>query len=844
MSLEVKAGASPHFTIGAPDAWVETITSPSINKSSPKSTSFGAYFLLIDRQVKKEAGKVKTYYHLVKKITHVKGVEQNSSIEIEVDPLYEFITLHTIQVIRGNQVIQHLSADKIKVLQREKELEDNIYSGDKSLSIILDDIRVGDIIAYSYTRRNSNPLITDDYYAQISLSSNIPVERLRQRLLWPEELEIRNHNTPLKAKITSKEGYQEYLWDVRNLPEDKTDRRVPSWYDIDPFIEIGKPLNWQQVAQNASRSYASPPPLSKELHNYITQVRKQTKTKAERFIKVMRFVQDEIRYMGIEDRLDKIQPDDPSVVFKRRFGDCKDKTWLALTILKELGIEAYPALVHTRRGELLEGTLPSLAHFNHVIVAVFIDGKTYWIDPTFSLQKGDINHYTQPYYGLSLILREETTELVRMPKIMLSKPSYQLYEDIDVSRGKDAPGHLTVKRIYAGPDADTIRRTIASLDSKELAKEYLEIYQRYYSGAKEAKNLKVIDDEKNNQITVIGSYKIPNPWERDLSKERCNFGYYAEGFKDYLGRNDLIDRAHPLSLAFPVHDYKEIKIHLPDEGWDLPPVSHHLTHPSLNFKATENYHDGTLRITYDYKHLKDHIAAEDMDAYIKVSDKIRSILGGELYLWDQAPKAKPYHMSAIDSHISSVNWIMAFIVGLASLASAFGAFKLYRFKMVEQKTTSDPNFNRVKGWLAFFFSILVGEYLCVIAEVCLTFKDCVLSYKWLSLSIYKNTTINPQFLIILQGVDYVLTFVTAILGFPLLLLMLKKKRSFRPLFLRYILFYSLVTLIGFSSYYLLTQSPTEKRWMLGIVGFLLIKNLIQGCYVFRSKRVKAVFVHE
>ena len=32
---------------------------------------------------------------------------------------------------------------------------------------------------------------------------------------------------------------------------------------------------------------------------------------------------------------------------ERRFGDCKDKTLLLLSLLDALGIEAYPALVNT-----------------------------------------------------------------------------------------------------------------------------------------------------------------------------------------------------------------------------------------------------------------------------------------------------------------------------------------------------------------------------------------------------------------------------------------------------------------------------------------------------------------
>jgi hypothetical protein len=44
---------------------------------------------------------------------------------------------------------------------------------------------------------------------------------------------------------------------------------------------------------------------------------------------------------------------DPSVVFRRRYGDCKDKSALLVAILRAAEISAQPALVSTTHGEVI-----------------------------------------------------------------------------------------------------------------------------------------------------------------------------------------------------------------------------------------------------------------------------------------------------------------------------------------------------------------------------------------------------------------------------------------------------------------------------------------------------------
>jgi len=59
------------------------------------------------------------------------------------------------------------------------------------------------------------------------------------------------------------------------------------------------------------------------------------------------YVTSEIRYVGLEFGIGGIMPHSAPSIFREKYGDCKDKAILLITMLQEAGIEAYYTLVNT-----------------------------------------------------------------------------------------------------------------------------------------------------------------------------------------------------------------------------------------------------------------------------------------------------------------------------------------------------------------------------------------------------------------------------------------------------------------------------------------------------------------
>ena len=101
-----------------------------------------------------------------------------------------------------------------------------------------------------------------------------------------------------------------------------------------------------------------------------------------RVLGALQWVQGEIRYFSVSLGESTHRPHDPAWVVQRRYGDCKDKTYLLVSLLRELGIDAQPMLVSLQSRRMPAKLLPSPEVFDHAIVRVRLQGKSYYLDGT------------------------------------------------------------------------------------------------------------------------------------------------------------------------------------------------------------------------------------------------------------------------------------------------------------------------------------------------------------------------------------------------------------------------------------------------------------------------------
>ncbi|HEX8278038.1 MAG TPA: DUF3857 domain-containing transglutaminase family protein, partial [Segetibacter sp.] len=335
------------LTVEKEPGWV-TINSINYNTHNQDDDAEDGY---LDLAYEKQVSLIEKakYYKKISKILSESGVENNSSISIDFDPSYERLLLHKIRIIRDGVSIDKLKLSKFKTIQQENDLSSHLYNGTLTALLLLEDVRKGDIIEYSYTLRGLNPIFNNKYCDVFDTRFLVPVSNLYYRVVTTKDrkINIKSTDPAIFETTTVTQHGVEHEWKITEVKPLRVDKRIPSWFDPFPVIFISEYNSWNEVSAWASSLFPVKVDLSPILKTKIDAIRRNNSSKEAQTLEALRFVQDEVRYMGIEMGVGSHKPGDPNKIFSQRFGDCKDKSYLLVTMLMELGIEAYPILINT-----------------------------------------------------------------------------------------------------------------------------------------------------------------------------------------------------------------------------------------------------------------------------------------------------------------------------------------------------------------------------------------------------------------------------------------------------------------------------------------------------------------
>lgn len=501
------------FKISSPENWVLPridFKGSSINKDSP------FYFTLVDYQVNIERDLISSYSRSIEVINDASRIENASLISQEVSQENERIVFHHLKIIRNEKIIDVLLEDNISVIQREVSLESHITNGNMTVNISIDDLRVGDCIDFASTTiemANKHPIKGRYFDAYYWLNWACPVDSQYIRCINNSNkiLTIAHFNTgkeyqkPVR-KTVHQGGVYEELYE--NLSASNVDSSAPNWIWGD-HLQVTSAETWQDVSSNLHEYYLKTDVegIDAELHEI--ELLELEGVLEKDIIHIVRFVQNNIRYKGEHKGIYTHTPKNSNIVLNKRSGDCKDKSNLLVQLLKKLGVEARLLLVNTSHGRFLPERNPTAYCFNHMIVEVFYQSKSFIFDPTIQKQKGDLNHLTEFFYGWALPVTKGGHELMALP-IDFNKKIFTLHHAFDFRRVTKGDGELHIHRKYSSHRADNIRFHLSSKEQKALHQDFLdysksdtELYLTMIQGISI-----VNDDEDKNSIETIEKYCI------------------------------------------------------------------------------------------------------------------------------------------------------------------------------------------------------------------------------------------------------------------------------------------------------------------------------------------------
>lgn len=817
------------ITIEKPAAWVDVISTNYSPKIDINEIQDGYYYLLGDNQ--KNVEEKISYSHIAMKIISEAGVENASQVSIEYNPEYEKLLLHSIELIRDNKHINKLDLSKFKTLQRETDLERNIYDGTYTAVLILDDVRKGDVIEYSYSIKGKNPIYSEKFSTSFYSEYSVPLGELNQRIICKSsrKLKIKEFNSTIKPIIKNEDDKTIYQWHAVNVKPLISDDNIPKWYDPYSFTMVSEFENWMDVKDWARKLFVFNEPLSRELKDSIRAIENDYSTIDEKIVAVIRIVQNQVRYMGIEIGVYSHLPNTPNKVFAQRFGDCKDKSQLLCALLKSIGVEAHPVLINTTLKDEILKVLPNPQSFNHCTVQIKLNGNTYWVDPTISYQCGNLCSNAFPDYRWGLVVTDYSEKLTPIKPI--DKGVVRITEEFEIP-DFISPTNLTVNTIYEGDEADIIRYQIANASIKELEDSYKNFYAKLYPKIRLRDSLKLVDYPDLNKYTITEYYSIDDFWvDMDSLKkgEKIKSTFEALLIESYIYLPKIRIRKMPISIRYPTNIHQKISIKLPEE-WNATTESGKLSTSAFDFTYDYSCFDKTITLNYNYSTKKDFISTEEVDEYLKTVDKIYDhVTYGLTY-----DKTALVNENKLSSGTSKTNWSLALFILFYSGVISYVFYRLYFINIGEQ-----PSENKLEqipltfgGWIIL---VLIGLVLRPFIYLIQLFTSNYFNADHLNFLSSKNEFYTFAFTYEVVGI------VTMFFFSVFLLILFLSYRNSLPRF--YIIFlissFVYVTIDSIIANLLLEKSATYSFG--NIIGTII------GCaiwipYFLISQRVKETFV--
>lgn len=549
----IAAATSRVQNVSVPD-WVEEIACDKDFKSSIEAP---VTCLLFDTQIHAERHEM--FVHNVFRLETREAVQHWSQWRLQFQPTTQFVKLHFLKIWRGDVEIDQSNIEKAHFLQREEGLERFVIHGWFTMLMVLEDVRPGDILDFSYTIESQNSIFPNHGGHFFTLPHAVSTGRYHfaARFAPSRQRKWKSSSADLTPTESTKDGLTFWDWRGENYAGQKPEANSPSWHVSYQWIQVSDFPDWQMIASELSRIWEAEND-AETIAKMASEIESAEVDLASRIGKAVQFVQDECRYLSVNLELGGQVPASPETVVRRRFGDCKDLSFLLANVLKKLGVRARPVLVNTFLRKSVGAFLPMPSLFNHVIVEFEADGKKRWLDTTFKEQGGNPFNRFVPNYGFGLPIAPEATGLAEQPEF--EQPSlFDLSEHIllDTTNGLSLV-EVTVRA--KGNQADILRFQAKKSGVEEWARQRLKAAINRFGNATRIGAIQYRDDRAANSFILTEVFEIKFILGSHSNPKSCRFNLPAHWLGHVLAMPEKKERIAPFNLPSPCRIHYVAKV--------------------------------------------------------------------------------------------------------------------------------------------------------------------------------------------------------------------------------------------------------------------------------------------
>jgi len=453
------------------------------------------------------------------------------------------------------------------------ESESVFYDDGKETSINFTNLSRGAKTSLKYTLYHNEVHLLPRFYFQ----NYLPMLEATFSITYPKGMDIESVMKGADVKWVKKrveEGRKTVTvtWTATNVPRAKAFTDAPSLSYYSPHVLVYVKSYTDPKTDKQVDVLKDPDALYRYVYGFVQDINrredpairekvieltKDAPSDAAKAAAIYKWVQGNVRYIAFEDSLGGFIPREAGLVFRRRFGDCKDMSSLLRGMCKAAGLDARYVWIGTRSIPYSLKSTPIPGLFNHMICAVKIDGKWVFLDGTDSnLPYGAIPY---PIQGKDALIcnNAEQYETVRIPitDALVSRTT-------DSSRVKIQDEKMTgnISIGLTGYNAWNVKSIMRYKSEKEKEETFNSITSRGSNKYRQTSFDYATNDDTVREVVISAGFELP--------------GYVRKAGKDYyvnlnlvrrvMGDNtDLADRDAPIERDFKEMENQVVILEIP-----------------------------------------------------------------------------------------------------------------------------------------------------------------------------------------------------------------------------------------------------------------------------------------
>ncbi|RXK57838.1 DUF3857 domain-containing protein [Lacibacter luteus] len=351
-------------------------------------------------------------------------------------------------------------------------------------------------------------------------------------ITYPEELElnylVKGNKDIVQVKKESKKGKTTLTFEAHNVaPVNFYGDAPPSSYflthvifyiqkakttkgGLEPYLGTTKELAKHYYSNIAELDIAG----GKEVKEVTDSLIKGLRTQEEKAKAIYKFVQQSVRYIAFEEGMGGFVPRNPELVCTRRYGDCKDKSALLVSMLRYAGLKAEFTWIGSRQLPYRYSEVPLPITDDHMICALELNGKTIFLDATDSYIPFETPASHIQGKEAFIVSSPDQFKIITVPT---AEPGYSLFDDTTYLRIENKQLKGKIKIHTTGYETNDLLHRLESRTGK-AREEYLQAYCYRGNNKVSIKNIKVDIDTLAHHAVISADFELPD-YAKFLSNE-------------------------------------------------------------------------------------------------------------------------------------------------------------------------------------------------------------------------------------------------------------------------------------------------------------------------------------